>query len=294
MFCRGRLKRRGPTDTAYTEDKLKELHNRRPYPFLYGLLSSVHTSQSHSHPYQHLINASNHQISLPSPNVVVTNIPRDSTMNRIPDVHHNYTGDHTVSPPFGSMPNQSMEHQHDLTRKMKRSNHKGLYDNGDCTTDTSPPAKRRNVSPPYNRMGSAMYTEHPPERYYQNPPKYEEFSSPESCETGSHSNQNYMLHADNMPPKISLPGNCNSAETSPCYREEPLKYFQSCSHQNKAGFTPEPLRMSSDANVSPESTSYPGLNISVIPDMTFIDIPDITLSLTSYQANHQDQMSSAY
>ena len=52
---RGRLKRRGPADTAYTSDKLKELNTRRPYPFLYGLLSSMQYRHTHHHPYKHLV-----------------------------------------------------------------------------------------------------------------------------------------------------------------------------------------------------------------------------------------------
>ena len=39
MFARGRLKRRGPSDSAYNPVKLRELNTRRPYPFLYGAIS---------------------------------------------------------------------------------------------------------------------------------------------------------------------------------------------------------------------------------------------------------------
>ena len=39
---RGRLKKRGTADSAYNPVKLDELNTRRPYPFLYGMLSSLH------------------------------------------------------------------------------------------------------------------------------------------------------------------------------------------------------------------------------------------------------------
>ena len=47
MYCysvcfRGRLKKRGSSDMAYNPMKLSELNNRRPYPFLNGMLSSMH------------------------------------------------------------------------------------------------------------------------------------------------------------------------------------------------------------------------------------------------------------
>lgn len=54
MFFRGRLKKRGPSDIAYTVEKLEEVNTRRPYPFLYGLLSSMQHRYGHPHPYQHI------------------------------------------------------------------------------------------------------------------------------------------------------------------------------------------------------------------------------------------------
>ena len=48
---RGRLKRRGPADSAFTTEKLKELNSKRPYPFLSGLLTSSHFRSPHHHPY---------------------------------------------------------------------------------------------------------------------------------------------------------------------------------------------------------------------------------------------------
>ncbi|KAI0230128.1 hypothetical protein LSAT2_019477, partial [Lamellibrachia satsuma] len=41
---RGRLKRRGPSDKAYTPSKLEELTNRRPYPFIVSQLITRPTS----------------------------------------------------------------------------------------------------------------------------------------------------------------------------------------------------------------------------------------------------------
>ena len=42
LFCyRGRLKKRGPSDKAYNPCKLDELNARRPYPLLYGMISSI-------------------------------------------------------------------------------------------------------------------------------------------------------------------------------------------------------------------------------------------------------------
>lgn len=47
------MKRRGPSDKAYSQEKLSELsNNKRPYPFLYGLLSSMQYRYPHPHPYQ--------------------------------------------------------------------------------------------------------------------------------------------------------------------------------------------------------------------------------------------------
>ena len=57
VFFRGRLKRRGPADSAFTAEKLKELNSKRPYPFLSGLLTSSHFRSPHPHPYSNMVDS---------------------------------------------------------------------------------------------------------------------------------------------------------------------------------------------------------------------------------------------
>jgi hypothetical protein len=45
---RGRLKKRGPLDKAYNPNKLQEINIRRPYPFLCGVLTNGHRSETGS------------------------------------------------------------------------------------------------------------------------------------------------------------------------------------------------------------------------------------------------------
>ena len=51
------MKRRGPADSAFTAEKLKELNSKRPYPFLSGLLTSSHFRSPHPHPYSNMVDS---------------------------------------------------------------------------------------------------------------------------------------------------------------------------------------------------------------------------------------------
>ena len=51
------MKRRGPADSAFTAEKLKELNSKRPYPFLSGLLTSSHFRSPHPHPYSNMVSS---------------------------------------------------------------------------------------------------------------------------------------------------------------------------------------------------------------------------------------------
>ncbi len=94
-FCvdRGRLKRRGPSDKAYTQEKLSELTtNKRPYPFLYGLLSTMQYRYAHPHPYQGFVHdhqAPHHPYAGPPPGVF------GASQHRVSPPHQN-----RISPPY--------------------------------------------------------------------------------------------------------------------------------------------------------------------------------------------------
>ena len=340
MFCRGRLKRRGPADTAYTEDKLKELHNRRPYPFLYGLLSSAHTSKVHSHPYQHLISASTNTIDLPSPNVVVTDIPANPSISGAqPMTQHmeKFAGDAHYQDNNSNVPLQSryggetphtsghggaflnggalmktpsppMGYHHGHTQTMNQVSLPWPQNQNHTTAEQQQlsPDSHGKVSPPYFRMGSAMYTDrmnhpaqHPSLHPAQHPPHHQPHHPAQHTPPNAIRRQPALSHSTR---DMSTPfsGYSNCAEQNPYHLQSsppeakhnvqgqtqmatPRTGFQnhnSCVSQT-FGISPEQQGYSTETNDSPESGEYPGLNINVIPNMD--DIPDISLSLSKYQ-----------
>ena len=176
------------------------------------------------------------------------------------------------------------------------------------------PDSHGKVSPPYFRMGSAMYTDrmnhpahHPPhhlaQHSAQHPPHHPAQHSaqhpPQHTQPNAIRRQPALSHSTR---DMSTPfsGYSNCAEQNPYYLQSsppeakhnvqgqtqmttPRTGFQnhnSCVSQT-FGLSPEQQGYSTETNDSPESGEYTGLNINVIPIMD--NIPDISLSLSKYQ-----------
>ena len=229
--------------------------------------------------------------------MVVTDLPQQDAIPA-----RNQTGSHELSFP-DNRSRTKLACQHDL--KMKSYPRSRVS----CFPYT------KNVSPPHERLGASMYTELPHQESHQqvNLPdnyahkiysSYQGVGNNTSPEQGGYkehvaqTSPNFGVHnyypihtspnqasinSRNSPsqPYAIESGGLDSHHISPSYN--PGSRYESCS-QSKSGFTPEPLRMNSEAGISPEAASYPGLSISAIPDVSFIDIPDIRLSLTSFPA----------
>ena len=254
---------------------------------MYGLLSSNYRS----HPYQHLIHATaSTPVSVPSPNVTATDIPEYASVNQA--LRHMATQEQS-KPYVNSSNYQSSSHgaphghySPELVSPSTSSSSDPLHispANNRCETFTnqqnispsilrgtqvSPVINRLSsdstqVSPPYHRLGAAMYTE-------QTTPHNQEYTAPNTPTVNptpsAYTYDVYSYHLGDS--QYSHPNSTD--KYSPCSGGNPVDlscFTGSNNHMNTA----------------------PGLNVDIGPDMSFIHIPDIRLSLTQ-NSNRLEQI----